>query len=200
MSPRLRWGLFAVAALAIAGGAWALHAAQPPPPLKARHVVLEHHPSSPARSAVRVRTVRWAGPPPSPGASALHQAATALLAARPPAGPTAWLAPPGATVENAAGDLLTTGATLPSAWQTVHGRAAAGSARLTATVLPGINGQYPMPAVGMPRGTPNLVATAPDVAVATGQLQVGSVTRPFTAVLARLPRGWVVVTWGWTRP
>lgn len=194
----MRWGLFAVAVLAIAGGAWALHAAQPPPPLKARHVVLEHHPSTSRHAPVRVRTVRWVGPRPSPGGAALAHAAQVLSAATPPVEPAAGLAPAGTTVENAAGDLLTTGQSFTSAWQTVRSHAPATTVHLRATVQAGVNGRYPMPAVGLPRGTPNLVAQAPDVAVATGQWSRGLTARRFTAVLARLPQGWVVATWTWT--
>lgn len=108
---------------------------------------------------------------------------------------------PSGTVVDQSGQITTSGVSLTTAWhQWQHfspHRAAGLTMRLTAPLATGTNGGAGMPAVGIPAGQPNVVTTAPNVAVATGVVQGGGAAHPFTAVV-RLAPGWVLATWRWS--
>ncbi len=109
---------------------------------------------------------------------------------------------PAGTVVDQSGQVATSGVSLTTAWhQWQHfapHRTAGLTMRLTAPLATGTNGGAGMPAVGIPAGQPNVVTTAPNVAVATGVVLIGGASHPFTAVLVRLAHGWDLVTWRWS--
>jgi len=191
MKPWVRWSLVGLVVAAAGAWGWTVARAQPPAPWHATHVRLEHH-TRPGRARGPLRVV-FRPPVPAPWAARLRRGFAVVLTAAP--APSDGVAPAAAVVENAAGDLWVSGPTLQAARMQrprLHGTVLA-----SATVLAGINGRYPLPAVGMPRGTPYLAAADPDVATVTGTL-AGQGFRSVWALTT--PTHWVLVTWVWTAP
>lgn len=129
-----------------------------------------------------------------------HAFAGALQAFRAATPRWAGFTAPAGTVVYEAPTLSTSGVSLAAAWhqwQGFAGHGASPSLALTQALTTGTNGATGLPSVGIPVGQSNLSATAPNVAVATGVVTVRGTSHAFTAVLARLASGWVLVTWRW---
>lgn len=109
---------------------------------------------------------------------------------------TGAVAAPGTVVYT--GTDTTTAQALRAAWGVAHAAGALPGGVLTGAVTTGHDDQGGFPAVGPPRGTPNLRGHGANVAWVTGTAPWPGGARGFRALLARLTTGWVLVTWTWT--
>lgn len=194
MSRRFVAGLLAVFAL---GAGLVLTGCGTTPPPHSSTPVVHHHPSQSSPTAPSHPPSQSALGVPSGFPAPFHTALQAFQTTTP-----AWVGAvaPAATVVDQSGHVTTSGVSLTSAWhqwQTVPSRRAVLTLTLSRPLATGTNGGPGMPAVGVPTGQANLVTTTPNVALATGVVTAGHVAHPFTAVLARLAHGWVLVTWRW---
>jgi hypothetical protein len=154
--------------------------------------------------------LRAVAPPRSPGSAAARSLRlTGVPAALRPALEAAWTdlrqSPPRWTGAVAApatviytGQDTTSGRVLLAAWSLAqHAGGLPPGGTLQAVVQWGQDDQRGFPAVGPPRGTPNLTGSGPNLVWVTGSAPWPGGVRGFRALLAHLTTGWVVVSWTW---